>query len=156
MLLGVCLAGFRLCSCKSLRPFRQIRLGAVAQIGKISRELEKFERTRTGLQDSAVLQTKTKQLQEAGLTLRTANRYEEPAAPVEGSKVAAERLSKRNNSKRPGISTFRVAESMGFKGEFRAWGTFQSVSCNVSRVLKRRFKCNVSLLRFIRFTFRVS
>ena len=116
----------------------------IAQIGKISRELEKFEGGRPSktpdTDGQSFSKEKQQQIEEAGLKVRTANRYEEPAAPVEGSKVAAERLSKRNNSKRPGISTFRVAESMGFKGEFRAWGTFQSVSCNVSKGIETAFQ----------------
>ena len=59
------------------RTNSQIRLRAIAQIGKISRELEKAEQSKGGRQDSGDLPTKTQQLDDAGLTLRTANRYEE-------------------------------------------------------------------------------
>ena len=61
----------------------QIRLRAIAQIGKISRELEKAEHGGKGggSKIRAAETSKTEQLEEAGLTLRTANRYEELAAP---------------------------------------------------------------------------
>ena len=62
----------------------QIRLRAIAQIGKISRELEKLERTRTDLQDSAVSQTKTKQLEDA----QSSRRFAWPRAWASKASVA--------------------------------------------------------------------
>jgi hypothetical protein len=46
---------------------QQIRLRAIAQIAKLSRELEKNERARTDLYNAGVMQTKTEQLDDAGL-----------------------------------------------------------------------------------------
>jgi hypothetical protein len=61
----------------------EIRLRAIAQIGKISRELEKNERARTDLHPTSEKQTKAQQLAEAGISTSTANRYEQLAAPEE-------------------------------------------------------------------------
>jgi hypothetical protein len=60
----------------------EIRLRAIAQIGKLSRELEKAQGSRTELPSTdAKKLTKAQQLDAAGLKARTANRYEELAAP---------------------------------------------------------------------------
>jgi hypothetical protein len=63
----------------------EIRLRAITQIGKLSRELEKSEGGRpsktpdTGGQSFS--KEKQQQIEEAGLKVRTANRYEQLAAP---------------------------------------------------------------------------
>jgi hypothetical protein len=57
----------------------------------LSRELEKAQGARTELQDSGVQKsTKEAQLEAAGLTTRTANRYEQLAAPEEQLAPAVE------------------------------------------------------------------
>jgi hypothetical protein len=63
----------------------EIRLRAIAQIGKISRELEKAKPGGAGGGSSVTpgLQSKEEQLNAAGLSRKTANRYEELAAPSE-------------------------------------------------------------------------
>jgi hypothetical protein len=63
------------------RWMSQIRLRAIAQIGKISRELEKAPQSKGGRHDSSDAPTKTNQIEAAGLSIRTAERYEELAAP---------------------------------------------------------------------------
>jgi hypothetical protein len=61
----------------------EIRLRAIAQIGKISRALEK---SKGGANPQATLSTgvksKKNQLAEAGLSVWEANRYEQLAAPA--------------------------------------------------------------------------
>jgi len=68
-----------------LRTLAEIRLRAVAQIGRISRELQKAQTIRveggTDLRLASGGKSKTEQLKEAGLSVRTANRYEQLAAP---------------------------------------------------------------------------
>jgi hypothetical protein len=55
----------------------EIRLRAIAQIGKISRELEKAEQSKGGRHDTADAPTKTKQIEAAGIIVPTAHRYEQ-------------------------------------------------------------------------------
>ena len=50
---------------------------ASIRIGEISRELDKAERVRTDLHPSDGRQTKTEQLEAAGISTSTANRYEQ-------------------------------------------------------------------------------
>jgi hypothetical protein len=50
-----------------------------AKTGELSRDLEKHERARTDLHDIDVEQTKTETLEQAGINVRTAERYEELA-----------------------------------------------------------------------------
>jgi hypothetical protein len=57
--------------------FAEIRLRACQQIGEISRDLETNKRARTDLRDSDDVQTKTEALSAVGISLRTAERYEE-------------------------------------------------------------------------------
>jgi hypothetical protein len=61
----------------------EIRLRAGAQIGKISRELEKAQHGGSGGGSKLppLATSKEQQLTDAGLSVRTANRYEQPAAP---------------------------------------------------------------------------
>jgi hypothetical protein len=70
----------------------EIRLRATAQIGKISRELEKA--TKVGGAGKVSLptggKTKEEQLAEAGISTSTANRYEQLAAPDEQLAPAVE------------------------------------------------------------------
>jgi hypothetical protein len=64
------------------RWMSEIRLRAIAQIGKISKELEKAEYTKghgTVIPSSG--KYKAEQLAEAGISTSTANRYEQLAAP---------------------------------------------------------------------------
>jgi len=59
---------------------QEIKLRACRRIGELVRELDSFERTRTDLHDSAVVQ-KTAAIADARLNLRTAQRYQELAGP---------------------------------------------------------------------------
>ena len=62
----------------------EIKLRAIAQIAKLSRELETNERARTDLPLSGKRQTtKEEQIREAGLGVSTVRRYEQLAAPTE-------------------------------------------------------------------------
>ena len=58
----------------------EIRLRAITQIGKISRKLEKAKPNK-GHGVLAGEKTKEQQLTDAGISVPTANRYEELAAP---------------------------------------------------------------------------
>jgi hypothetical protein len=53
------------------------RLRACIKIGEISRELEKSPQASGGRHDNDVAPTKTEALEQAGINLRTAERYEE-------------------------------------------------------------------------------
>jgi hypothetical protein len=55
----------------------EIRLRAITQIDRISRELEKAERARTDLHPTDRKQTKEEQLEAAGISTTTAHRYEQ-------------------------------------------------------------------------------
>ncbi len=59
------------------RQFAEIRLRACIRIGEISRELEKAQGARTELRDNGDVKLKTETLANAGINLRTAERYEE-------------------------------------------------------------------------------
>jgi hypothetical protein len=65
-----------------------IRLRAIAQIGKLSRELEKAQGARTEL--GLTNETKLKQLEAAGISKATANRYEQLASPSAQAAPAVE------------------------------------------------------------------
>ncbi len=62
---------------------QEIKLRASVRIGELVRELDTQERARTDLHDSTVGQTKTEAVEAAGLTPRTAQRYQELAGPRE-------------------------------------------------------------------------
>ena len=92
----------------------EICLRAIAQIGKLSRELEK---SKGGANPKATLlsseKSKEEQLKDAGLSTSTANRYEQLASPSAQAAPAVEAAmkfppvvsSKQSNSPKPGLST---------------------------------------------------
>jgi hypothetical protein len=71
---------------------QEIRLRASVRIGELVRELDTVERARTDLDDSDVGQSKTKAIENAGLNVRTAQRYQELAGPREQQAQNAQRL----------------------------------------------------------------
>jgi hypothetical protein len=96
----------------------EIRLRATAQIGKISRELEKAERKRDehghliATADHQVSKEKT--LDKAGISMRTANRYEQLAAPDEQLAPAVESALENYFAK---AAKFLRTECFGYEGE---------------------------------------
>ena len=66
-----------------------IRLRAIAQIGKLSRELEKAQPNK-GHGVTTGEKTKADQLKDAGLSTSTANRYEQLASPSEQAAPAVD------------------------------------------------------------------
>jgi hypothetical protein len=63
--------------------FAEIKLRAVIKIGELSRELDKHQGFDIPDTDDGNVKTKTEVLEQAGINLRTAERYEELAGPRE-------------------------------------------------------------------------
>jgi hypothetical protein len=70
-----------------------IWLRAGGRIGELVRELETNERARTDLDDVAVAQTKTQAVEDAGLNVRTAQRFQELAGGRDAQGQAAGRAA---------------------------------------------------------------
>ena len=100
----------------------EIRLRAIAQIGKISRELEKAQTVHTKEHGSEIRlassgKSKSEQLEEAGLSVRTANRYEQLAAPEE--QLAAPRRTNSPHSLCPAACPEKAPHRLVAPGLFR-------------------------------------
>ena len=74
----------------------EIKLRASVRIGELVRELDSQQGARTELPDSTVGKSKTEAIEAAGLTERTAQRYQELAGPREEQAQAAAKAGAEN------------------------------------------------------------
>ena len=93
----------------------EIRLRAGIRIGELVRELKVSEQAAGGRHDTAVAPTTTQAVEDAGLNVRTAQRYEELAGLRDEQGQAAGRAANRSN--------LFSAVRRGFqsKGHHRRW-----------------------------------
>jgi hypothetical protein len=111
----------------------EIRLRAVIRIGELSRELDKAQGTRTELHDTVDAKLKTKTLEQAGINIRTAERYEELTAYNEETKpifiAATEKyLAKlvKSGFKAGGYSRLQASGRVSGSARFHHCGTTTS------------------------------
>jgi hypothetical protein len=95
------------------------------KLGEISRDLEKAERVRTDLRDTDDVQTKTETLANAGIKIRTAQRYEELTGGKEKqAQVAADIVRMIARSQKSKLSAPRVGRKVEHgKRPASQWGT---------------------------------
>jgi hypothetical protein len=111
----------------------EIRLRAGIRIGELVRELKVSEQAAGGRHDTAVAPTTTQAVEDAGLNVRTAQRYEELAGLRDEQGQAAGRAANRSN--------LFSAVRRGFqsKGHHRRWRA--GTSRQRCREVKSRRRC---------------